>query len=146
MNEQHEKQLKEIGFLIETQSNRLTDQPMFIVQEQVIDYGYSPEYSDDYVWIDHSNEDLPEADEETAEKLDEIDEEGDVFGDGAFWEKVYYQTRWEFITACFTEKGCQDFINADGHNHGELRIYAVGSFRNNEFRRVRKALIEMNKK
>lgn len=48
---------------------------------------------------------------------------------------------WEFVTACFTEKGCKDYLAVNGHNLTEPRIYAAGSYRNEEFRTVREYLL-----
>ena len=122
-----------IGELIRTQDNRCTDAPMFVVQERRREYGYDQDRADEYAWID-TESDYCEATAEERAVLDRQDDEGDV---PSRWEKVWYKDRWEFITACFTEQGCKDFIAADGHNHGELRIYAYGSYRNAEFRAVR---------
>lgn len=132
------EQLKDISELLRTQDNRCTDQPMFVVQEKVRDWGYSSDYAEDYKW--HNRDDIEdEADEEKVAELEALDNACD---DTGTWEKLYYRYRWEFVTACFTEKGCKDYIEINRHNHrGKLRIYAEGSFRNDEFRRVRNALM-----
>jgi hypothetical protein len=47
-----------------------------------------------------------------------------------------------FVTTCFTEAGCNDYIRLNGHNHrGKLRVYADSSYRNEEFRAVRAFLM-----
>ncbi len=125
------EKLKKIGELIRTQDNRATDCPIFIVQEQRRDYGYNPDWSDESAWLDTHN-DYNEASDDLAEHLDSLDGETPER-----WQKVYYKDRWVFVTACFTEQACKDFIKEDGHNHGKLRIYAAGSYRNHEFRAVR---------
>lgn len=122
--------LAKIAHLIRTQDNRATDAPMFIVQERKRDYGYDCDFCDEHVWLDTEN-DYVEATPAEVRNL----ESGKM--DGRRWQKTGYKDRWEFVTACFTEQGCKDFIAADGHNHGELRIYAAGSYRNHEFRFVR---------
>ena len=83
---------------------------------------------------------MEEADDEGREELEELDKDGSV---PSGWERSYYRDRWEFVTACFTEQGCKDYIAANGHNLTEPRIYAYGSYRNNEFRAVRSALTGM---
>lgn len=128
--------MRAIGQLILTQDNRCTDRPIFIVQEKVRVYGFDSSYSDDSVWIDMEN-DYIEATEEEAAKL----EAGELEGGG--WQKVYYKDEWVYVTACFTEQGCKDFIARDGHNHGELQIYAHISYRNDEFRAVRDFLVHL---
>jgi len=125
--------MQQIGELIRTQDNRITDCPMFIVQERKRDYGYDVDYCDDYVWLDTTC-DYVEATEEEREELEVQEDTGDVPDN---WQKTGFKDRWDFVTACFTEQGCKDFIACDGHNHGELRIYAAGTHRNAEFRAVR---------
>lgn len=127
-----------IGELIRTQDNRITDSPIFIVQERKRDYGFDLDLYDDYVWIDTENDFVEATDDER--KQAELEDEA---GGRRRWKKTGYKDRWEFVTACFTEQGCKDFIAADGHNHGELRIYAAGSYRNHEFRTVRSFLRDM---
>jgi len=128
------EKMKRVGDLLRTQDNRITAAPIFIVQEKVRVYGFDPSYSDDSVWIDMEN-DYVEATEDEAIEL----ELGTLEGEG--WQEVYYKDEWRYVTACFTEQGCKDFIAADGHNHGELRVYADGSHRNQEFRTVREFLM-----
>jgi len=126
--------IEEIRESIKTQDNRITDQPMFVVQQKVRDSGYDPDYCDDYEWYNHS--DYYIADDEEAKKLDENGADDEV------WVKKYYKERWEFVTACFTEQGCKDYLKINGHNLKETRIYAEGSWRNAEFQTVRNMLIE----
>lgn len=128
--------LKEIGKLIREQDNRITDCPLFIVQEKIRDYGWDSQYCDDYKWLDRDNE-HSEASETRGRRLDALYDDG---RDVEPYEKAYYRDRWEFVTACFTEQGCKDFLKRDGHNHNECRIYAAGSYRNEEFRAVREYL------
>jgi hypothetical protein len=130
--------MKEIGSLIKTQDNRITDQPMFLVQREVVDYGYNSDYSDTYNWI-NAEDDYLVATEEESSRLDGLYDSGE---DTEGYEKVYYVKRWEFVTACFTEQGCKDHISANGHNLGKTRIYADGSYRNFEFRAIRNFLIK----
>ena len=125
--------LKEIGKLLNTQDNRATDAPLFIVQQKIIDYGYTSDYAEDYEWMDANNE-YSKADSKKAKQLETLDDAGE---DTGTWEKIYYKERWEFVTACFTEQGCTDYIAINGHNLNEPRIYAEGSYRNNEFRTIR---------
>jgi hypothetical protein len=131
-------EIEQIGELIKTQDNRITDQPIFIVERERTEWGYSSEYSDEYKWL-HPENDYDEADEEEAERLDELDSQCE---DTEGWEKVYYKKYWEFVTACFTEQGCKDYLKLNGHNLGKTRIFATGSYRNHEWQTVRKMLIE----
>ncbi len=45
--------------------------------------------------------------------------------------------RWEFVTACLTENGAQDFINCNGHNLHSPRIYGWSGYRNREWINLR---------
>jgi len=130
--------LKAIVKQILGQDNRCTDAPMFIVQERKRIWGISEEYSEDSAWIDTESGDTIEADDKEAAILDSLRQSYKDVPDN--WEKVGYIDQWEFVTACFTEQGCKDYLAANGHNHGETRIYAAGSYRNAEFRSVREFL------
>lgn len=133
-------ELRAIGTLIATQDNRITDQPIFIVQQKV-EYPADADYEHGcrIAWIDDGGE---EADDETAEVLEQHHAAHGGEPDG--WNRVFLASRWEFVTACFTEQGCKDYIAANGHNLREPRIYADVSYRNAEFRRVRDFLIGLH--
>lgn len=130
--------IKEIAEQLRSQDNRITDQPMFIVQELKRDYGYDTGWGGDVVWLSDGDE----VDEEKAEELQKEYDDTGVEPDG--YTLTGYVDRWEFVTACFTEQGCKDFIKIDCHNHKELRIYAHGSYRNQEWRTVRDMLMKLN--
>jgi len=130
-------ELNEIGSLICTQDNRITDQPIFVVEKSVMvitgpDYGYDAEE-----WVNTESGDYEEADETKARRLDALNDDCRSTGD---WEKFFLKEVWEFVTACFTEQGCKDYLKANGHNLGKNRIYAYGSYRNQEFQTVRNYL------
>lgn len=50
---------------------------------------------------------------------------------------VEARKRDKFITACFTQKGCEDFIAADGHNHDDPSVYVASGYRNEEWIQLR---------
>lgn len=125
-------ELAEIGKNIREQDNRCTDAPMFIVQKKVMDVT-AHGYHDTHGWFNSDGE-YEEATELQAERLDALEEGGREWKG---WEKICLKERWEFVTACFTEQGCKDYLARDGHNLPETRIYAAGSYRNAEFRAVR---------
>jgi hypothetical protein len=131
------ERIAEIGRLLRTQDNRITDAPLFIVQEQKRTYGFDPAYSDKAVWLDCEG---GEVDAEEHARLEGLHDDGeDIPGD---WTRTAYQDTWHFVTACFTEAGCNDYIARNGHNHsGKLRVYADSSYRNEEWRTVRAFLM-----
>lgn len=135
------EQIAEIAKRLATQDNRATDCPIFIVQEKRRVYGMDPEYADDdaIAWLDCEN-DYDQADPEEHARLEALFDEGeDIPGK---WTRTAYQDTWEYVTACFTEAGCAEYIRRNKHNHrGELRIYAASSYRNDEFRAVRDLLL-----
>ena len=139
-NKSGQSAITEIGRLIREQDNRATDAPIFVVEEKRRQYGLDPSYADDHeiVWLDSEN-DYEEATPEERTWLEKLDDNGeDVPGR---WTRTAYKDNWHFVTACFTEQGCKDYITLNGHNHKELRIYAAGSWRNEEWRTVRKFLM-----
>lgn len=137
--------LKAIGEVISKQDNRSTDQPLFIVEEKERIYGMAEGYAEDYHWINEADE-YAVATYKQANTLDKLDERKCSCGELGDWKKVHYKEIWVFVTACFTRDGCQNYINLNYHNHqGEVRIYAKGSFRNEEYQTVRNALIALNK-
>ncbi len=136
-------ELYEIGKLIREQDNRSTDAPIFIVQKLVRVYGMDSEYSDKYVWV-NPHEDYHEA---CGRLHDILDRREDLLRSTFGYEKQYYTEKWEYVngTSCFTEQGCKGYLARNDHNIRErTRIYADGSYRNNEFREVRQKLIELS--
>ena len=127
--------LADIRFNLMKQNNRLTQDPIFVVEQRKKIYGFDSLYADDYVWI---NEDNEEADPEKADELEDL--ENTKWSNDEGWSKVYYQERWEFVTACFTEQAAQDYINRDAHNLGPTRIYVYSAYKNEEWRFIRKYL------
>lgn len=131
--------IAEISNLLRTQDNRCTDSPIFIVEEQHRTYGFDTAYSDKVVWLNGPNDNAEATPEEHA-KLEAGWNEGD--GEPQDWTRTGYQDTWHFVTACFTEAGCNDYIKRNGHNHrGKLRTYAASSYRNEEWRAVRSFLM-----
>lgn len=130
--------MKKIGELIKTQDNRLTDQPIFIVEKSVMvitdpDYGFDKEE-----WVNTESKDHEVANETRHRRLNALAKD---FRDTGDWKKFYLKETWQFVTACFTEQGCKNFLEINGHNISKSRIYAYGSFRNEEYQAVRKMLM-----
>lgn len=125
--------LIEIGNNLKTQDNRITAAPIFIVEKEVIDYGFKAGYADEVHYL------TPDYDS-VYETLKDAHDDGWTTDE---LEKIGIKRRWEFVTACFTEVGCQQYIKADGHNIGKSRIFAAGSYRNYEWRAVRDFLLSL---
>lgn len=123
-------ELYTIGELIRTQDNRITDQPMFVVFQRREIIG-SDEHSPSricWVW------DGEEVSELRAKRLEALYQDG---RDTRGYDRYAMQEVDEFVTACFTEHGCKDYLRQNGHNLRLPYIYACGSFRNNEYQLVR---------
>ncbi|HDY7160156.1 TPA: hypothetical protein RRE97_003633 [Klebsiella pneumoniae] len=123
-------ELYTIGELIRTQDNRITDQPMFVVFQKRKIIG-SDEHSPSrvcWVW------DGEEVSELRAKRLEALYQDG---RDTRGYDRYAMQEVDEFVTACFTEHGCKDYLRQNGHNLRLPYIYACGSFRNNEYQLVR---------
>lgn len=131
-------ELRRIGELLRTQDNRITDQPIFIVQQKrtyVTADGYNESRM---VWVDD------EGREAGAAKTAQFDKKYLSTGKRPKgWRHIAVFDIWEFVTACFTEQGCKDYLRINGHNLNEPRIYAEGSYRNHEFRQVRDFLMSL---
>jgi hypothetical protein len=153
MGDSKQDALKRIRTNLRTQDNRATSWPMFAVQQKRRDYGYDPDYSDHVVWIDQCNDcvEAPteaecaksgyvlEPDELTHEQLEKQYQETGDEPDG--WTRTSYVDRWEFVTACFTEQGCKDYLEINGHNLHEPRIYAYSGWRNYEWQTITRLLL-----
>jgi len=116
-----------IGHRIMSQDNRATDSPIFVVQQRRRIVGMQACYADGYGW---QNRNEPE----------DIRYEEARPEDSGMWHRLWYRDIWEFVTACFTEAACADYIACNGHNLKDPRIFAEGSYRNAEFRAVREFL------
>lgn len=137
--------IKKIGQDIITQDNRITADPFFAVQQKVKDYGYDDSYSDNWDWISEQSGEMVYNKRLTA-RLDRILQHGDSDCLKDKYYPVYFNERWEFVTGCFTEKGCEDYLKLDRHNlNEEVRIYAYGSYRNYEHQIIREFLIKLAK-
>lgn len=121
---------------IRTQDNLCTDAPIFIVQRQRRRIGIDPNWCSDVTWISDGDEANPQKRTELEKKYQNTGE----IPDG--WNRTGFIDYWEFVTACFTRNGCEEYLRLNGHNLGNTRIYAEGSYRNNEFRTIRDMLIK----
>lgn len=123
-------ELYTIGDLIRTQDNRITDQPMFVVFQKREIIG-SDEHSPSRIcWVRDGEEVNPLR----ALRLEILYQDG---RDTSNYDRHAMQEVDEFVTACFTEHGCKEYLRQNGHNLRLPYIYACGSFRNNEYQLVR---------
>ncbi|MBN3145329.1 Lar family restriction alleviation protein [Pectobacterium brasiliense] len=122
--------LRIIGNNINTQDNRITDQPMFVVFQKREIIGSDEHSPSRIVWV----WDGEEVSELRAKRLEALYRNG---RDTRGFDRYAMQEIDEFVTACFTEQGCEDYLSLNGHNLRQPYIFACGSFRNNEYQTVR---------
>lgn len=130
-------ELRAIGERIRTQDNRCTDQPMFVVLEKREIVTHEDYDHDRIVWFETKSGDYNEASEVQVRRLEALRMGG---RDTPGWNRVAVKEIDMFVTTCFTEQGCRDFLARDGHNHRKPFVYAYGSYRNAEYQAVRNFL------
>lgn len=126
---------KTISDNIRTQDNSVTSHPLFAVMQKreiVVDGDYD---HDRFVWVD----------EEGQEATDHQKRRLDLFIKNfreppEKWRHLAVKEINEFVTACFTEQGCKDYLDANGHNLRYPFIYVFSAYRNAEFIAVREWL------
>jgi len=129
--------LRTIGERLNKQDNRCTQNPMFCVQIKRRDVGYDSAYAANKCWHDSANQ-------ETV-----YDDDKDFKGEpeGGEWDEFGYVDRWETVMIAFTEEGCKEYLELDGHNcrsmahNGEVRIYVESFNRCPEMIMIREAIM-----
>jgi hypothetical protein len=125
------EELAPVAARIKTQDNRSTANPMFCVQVKVREVGFDSTYTEDLCWYNH----------ESTECV--YEEPKNLKG----WEEFGYKDRWETVMVAFTEEGCKEYLELNGHNdrrrahNGEVRIYVESFNRCPEMIAIRKALL-----
>jgi hypothetical protein len=115
--------LKQIAESIRTQDNRCTEHPMFCVQIKRREVGYDANYASGKCWHDSANGETIYDDDKDFKGEPECGE----------WDEFGYVDRWETVMVAFTDDGCKQYLELNGHNdrrvahNGEVRIY-VESF------------------
>ncbi|MGQ5791558.1 hypothetical protein ACUNIY_03865 [Serratia sp. IR-2025] len=134
-------ELSAIGELIRTQDNRITDQPFFAVMTKREIVASEDHDCDRICWVENQSGDYIEATETQRRRLEAIYQAKYEVRDG--WDRYAMKEIDVFVTGCFTEQGCKDYINKNGHNLNKPFIYAFGSYRNDEYQTVRKFIMQM---
>lgn len=129
-----------IGENIRTQDNRITSEPMFCVfqkREIVVDEDYD---CDRIVWVD---EEGCEATERKRIRLELLHDNCRETPDK--WRRIAVKDIDDFVTCCFTEQGCKDYLACNGHNLRLPFIYVKSGFRNAEYIGIRNWLAGIGK-
>lgn len=134
-------ELSAIGELIRTQDNRITDQPFFAVMTKREIVASEDHDCDRICWVENQSGNYVEATETQHRRLEAIYQAKYEVRDG--WDRYAMKEIDVFVTGCFTEQGCKDYINKNGHNLNKPFICAFGSYRNDEYQTVRKFIMQM---
>jgi hypothetical protein len=131
---------------INTQDSRITADPLFCVfQKRAV--VVNEDYDHDVIaWIDSEG---IEASIPKTMQLNELREDfdSDFYADdeiewcGVEWRRLALKEVDEFVTACFTEQGCKDFLKIQGHNLRKPFTYVTSLYRNTEMIQLREWLL-----
>ena len=139
-------ELQQIGQRINTQDNRITQNPMFCVQIKRRDVGYDSKYVDNHCWVDSANNETIYDD-----NPDFNDDKMAMCEMSPDWDEFGYVDRWETVMVAFTEEGCNEYLRLNGHNdkarafRGEIRIYVESFNRCLEMIAIREHLMSLAK-
>lgn len=113
----------DIAHAIATQDNRITAEPIFVVQRHRRDYGYDPNYADEcsLVWLDGEGNEVPE------------DEADDLDG----FTLTSYRDRWESVQPFLTLAAAEEFAEGMRRKGDEYRVYVDSGHRNHEWQWLR---------
>jgi hypothetical protein len=98
--------------------------------------GIDPVWGGEIAWLDSDHSQIHDAEE--VERLEQAYRDTGSEPDG--FTRSGFVKRWEFVTACFTEQGCKDYLDANGHNLRNPRIYVHSGYRNAEWIKLREWL------
>jgi hypothetical protein len=127
-----------IGENLRNQDNRFTSDPMFCVfqkREIVVDEDYD---CDRIVWVDEDGREATERQRMRLELLHQNFREPPEK-----WRRVAVKDIDDFVTCCFTEQGCKDYLACNGHNLRLPFIYVKSGFRNAEYQTLRNWLMSI---
>ena len=141
--------LRDIAANLAAQDNRITRDPIFLVQKKERQIGLDTDYCGDIIWINSAQDGEEVTDRAQIERLEELDtksylskKEEEEFSD---YLKTGYLDRWETVQPFFTEVEADRYIAANRHRHdGELRTYVEWGGRNPEWMAVRNFLLSLN--
>ena len=130
--------IKELIKNLREQDNRITENPIFMLQVKERIYGFDDGYSDNHIWLDRGDEIY---DEDLIAELNQKDENYDEI-DKRYY-KCYYREEWLNKMPFFTEVGAKNYIAINGHNLGEHRIYVESGYRNAEWAMIREYFLTL---
>lgn len=129
--------LEAIANNLKTQDNRITANPIFIVEQLKRVYGVGSAWTEAFVWMTDEGD---EASPEIAKAFEIVHRENgaDQIDD---FHRVGYKEYWQAVQPFFTEAAANRYIRANGHNLNKTRVYVYGGWRNDEWYAIREHLL-----
>ncbi len=127
-------ELLQIGQRLRTQDNCCTASPIFQVRGRRRIYGFDFDHSEDFEWIDTTDD----------FGVIEPPEDEDNPPDGV--EKLYYVVVEDVLATAFTKEGCEEHLRKNRHNYrryDEVFIYADSIWRCPEMLAIRNFLMSL---
>lgn len=136
--------LLDLSTQLKTQDNRITSDPIFLVQQKRRIYGLDPEYAEEYEfeWL-HEDEGYG-PDEYVQLALEAWREAGGQ--EDMPYRRLAYLDTWEFVQCFFTNQAAQDYIQINKHRLNEPRVYVDSGYRNHEWIQLRRFLSSISDK
>jgi len=126
------ERLKQLLERLETQDNRATAHPIFLVQQEYRVYGIDPQYCRtryNSIWV---YKDDPEYTYETEDEARKAFSDDEYMHEESFedkYEEIFYHTGYQYVCAHFTEAAAQNYIDQNKHNLANPRIYVDSQHR-----------------
>lgn len=133
--------IQEIAQRVATQDNRATAEPIFAVMQKREMVTLEGHDHDRIVWVNTECGDYTEASRQKARHLEKKFRNDD---ETPGWARYAVKEVDQFVTACFSEEGCKDYLRRDRHNLRKPFIYAFGSYRNAEWHNIIKFFTMIN--
>lgn len=128
-------EMEQIGERLRTQDGRITQDPIFAVEQKKRIWGMDPDGDEaNVVWLDSDCEVVTES---FAKRHG---------GEAEGFTRTAFIEIWEFVSPFFTEAAAQRYIAENSHNLKSPRIYAHSAYRNREFIAIRKHLMGLPSK
>lgn len=106
------------------------------------DYGYDPDYSDEFEWV--YGDECVAVEPDVAAGLEERYQNGDEQDTDIDYRRVIYQDRWEFVQAFLTAEAADQYRLSNHYRHsGDLWVFVDSGYRNPEWIKLRAALMAL---
>lgn len=125
-----------VGRQLREQDNRGTSHPIFVIQQRNRVYGIADDHTEWVTWTDMEGHEIPS---DLSRSLEVAYGAGIPAPEG--FRRIGYIDLWDFVTACLTEQGAEDYIAANGHNLKDPRIYVTSGYRNYEWIALREMFL-----